>query len=472
MQPVIASPSFFCLLLLLPFLVQSCHSLELTSHFSQHGVSGTVTFHRAAAGDAAAAGKVVVTVRLSVSEEYAGEYSWGVYQFPIDYSVGDYCHSRMLGRRPLVDFDETLGKLILPTPAPEEGVAHDGVIALATDAVELDGADSIWGRSLVLEGPSKTRVCATILPTETTPFRAAEARFASPVAGSVWFTSVSRGDAVETKILSNLFHVRESGASTRHGWSLFISDALATASDLQGNDCDFLQILYDPKNRDGRGCSQKSRAKCKEGDLTGKFGEVKVGKRESMFTKNYHTDLNLALPEFGSGRRALFLVLYDQEHPDSFLACARVRPVEPKVARAKFSEAGIRGKIEFTQSSPFHPVVTSIDLTGLDGRTGGFHVHEFPVPARRSAADNPCSRTRGHYNPFRVDKSVSPAAGTGTFDRYEVGDLSGKYGSLAGKPGVRGRFVDTNLALFGPQSVERRSIVIHASPKPTRWDKV
>ncbi len=67
-----------------------------------------------------------------------------------------------------------------------------------------------------------------------------------------------------------------------------------------------------------------------------------------------------------------------------------------------------------------------------------------------------------------MDKSVSPPAGTGTFDQYEVGDLSGKYGSLKGKNNVVGRFVDPNLSLFGPQSVERRSIVIHNSPKPTR----
>ena len=30
------------------------------------------------------------------------EYSWGVYEFPVDYSVGrDYCDSRMMGRRPI-----------------------------------------------------------------------------------------------------------------------------------------------------------------------------------------------------------------------------------------------------------------------------------------------------------------------------------------------------------------------------------
>ncbi len=450
---------------LFAIFIQSCGAIKLISHFSQHGVSGTVTFHAATSGGDLD-GKTVVTVRLNVAEEYAGEYSWGVYQFPIDYSVSDYCHSRMLGRRPMVSFDETLGKLVLPTQPLEEGAAHDGVVEFATDAVVLEGPDSIWGRSLVLEGPSKTRVCATIFPAEA-PTKTAEARFAAPVAGSVWFTSVSKGDAVETKIMSNLYHTGDNSKSTQHNWRLYISDALASSSDLQGNNCDFLQILYDPKHKDGQDCSEKNPGKCREGDLGGKFGQVRVGKQESMFTKSYHTDLNLELPEL-EGTRSLFLVLYDPDHPDSFLSCAKVREIKTKVSRAKFSDQGITGKIEFSQKSPFQPVVTSIDLKGLDGRTGGFHVHQYPVPPKQSADDNPCLRTRGHYNPFRVDASVSPPAGQGTFDKYEVGDLSGKYGSLKDKNNVVGRFVDPNLALFGPQSIERRSIVIHATPKPTR----
>ena len=66
------------------------------------------------------------------------------------------------------------------------------------------------------------------------------------------------------------------------------------------------------------------------------------------------------------------------------------------------------GSVEFRQSSPFHPVSTRVSLAGLDGGpAGSFHVHEFPVPRKRDAADNPCARTAGHFNPFNVDKSVS-----------------------------------------------------------------
>ena len=52
--------------------------------------------------------------------------------------------------------------------------------------------DSIWGRSIVLEGPGKSRACATIEPVDKSLLRTGEARFAAPVAGSIWFSSLSK----------------------------------------------------------------------------------------------------------------------------------------------------------------------------------------------------------------------------------------------------------------------------------------
>ena len=69
------------------------------------------------------------------------------------------------------------------------------------------------------------------------------------------------------------------------------ADALTGGgSDGTGSSCDFLQLVYESgaKNRDGRGCGEAdeaSRGRCRQGDLGGKFGKVRVGRRESMFTK-------------------------------------------------------------------------------------------------------------------------------------------------------------------------------------------
>ena len=53
--------------------------------------------------------------------------------------------------------------------------------------------------------------------------RTGEARFAAPIGGSIWFSSLSRGDAVETKIYTNLFHNRPPAKSSDHLWQLFIT---------------------------------------------------------------------------------------------------------------------------------------------------------------------------------------------------------------------------------------------------------
>ena len=74
-------------------------------------------------------------------------------------------------------------------------------------------------------------------------------RFASPVAGSIWFTALSKGDAIETKILTNLFHVA-STKSSNHAWQIFITDILDTDNDIQARMFDFftstcfLLLLY------------------------------------------------------------------------------------------------------------------------------------------------------------------------------------------------------------------------------------
>ena len=57
-------------------------------------------------------------------------------------------------------------------------------------------------------------------------------RFSSPVGGSIWFTALSKGDSVETKIMTNLVNVVEA-KSTNNAWQIFITDILDTDSDIQ-----------------------------------------------------------------------------------------------------------------------------------------------------------------------------------------------------------------------------------------------
>ena len=49
----------------------------------------------------------------------------------------------------------------------------------------------------------------------------------------------------------------------------------------------------------------------------------------------------------------------------------------------------------------------------------------------------------------------------GTDDEYEIGDLSGKYGSFLNLTTYDKRHIDYNLPLFGRNSIQGRSVVIH-----------
>ena len=55
--------------------------LDLVASISQRGVRGEIKFTGSDAGDA-----VLVTADLEVSLGSEGEYTWGIYEFPIDYT--------------------------------------------------------------------------------------------------------------------------------------------------------------------------------------------------------------------------------------------------------------------------------------------------------------------------------------------------------------------------------------------------
>jgi Cu/Zn superoxide dismutase len=145
------------------------------------------------------------------------------------------------------------------------------------------------------------------------------------------------------------------------------------------------------------------------------------------------------------------------------------RPLKRKHARSTFTHEGVRGAVAFSQASPFQPVEVDVLLTGLGEGAGSFHIHEYPVPARQDVSDSPCGRTGAHFNPTNFDPSASPKTGEGSFDKYELGDLSGKYGDLTHRDHLQENVLDPTLTLFGPNSIVGRSIVIHKSPVPKRW---
>lgn len=127
----------------------------------------------------------------------------------------------------------------------------------------------------------------------------------------------------------------------------------------------------------------------------------------------------------------------------------------------------LAGKVEIIQQSEYDNSEVEVTFNGLN-QNSGYHVHMTPVEGH---LEFPCEETtlHGHWNPSHIDNKLSPAATTGSLEKYEMGDLSGKFGVLDGLTSYNSAYNDTNLPLFGYESVLGRSIVIHKKEKNTRW---
>ncbi|CAG0892689.1 unnamed protein product, partial [Darwinula stevensoni] len=346
------------------------------------------------------AGPITVSVDLkSHRDREAKEFDWKIYEVPVDYSLRDPCGE--LPEKVYVDLTAALGKLRIPSGNKEFTVRADEIPGFTV----LGREGTIWGRSVVVSGNGVRRSCATI------------------------------------EVLASFRVALGVGASTE--------------------DCRFLQFLFDP---DGKGlhCAGDDPSHCAQGHLSGRLGPVHVGAGEARESRQQFFDPVLVPPE-DDGPRRLYLVLEDEGHPGTFHACAHVRRVPEKAAQAVISAQGVKGTVTLLQENPFVLTKITMDMKGLRGIAGGYHIHEFPVPGVGPdyLTSSPCRETGGHYNPFRVDVSQSPPTGRGSHDAYELGDLSGKHGILEGLDDVKGTAFDTMLPLWGPFSSVGRSIVVH-----------
>ena len=131
------------------------------------------------------------------------------------------------------------------------------------------------------------------------------------------------------------------------------------------------------------------------------------------------------------------------------------------------------GKIVMQQTSEYDTTHVYISFRILHDIASGYGVHEWPVPLQLTADESVCSlgKVGGHYNPFDIGIKTSPPTGTGTPDQYEIGDLTGKYGTYSKLDDLNefdNWFADDNLPLFGKNSVVGRSLVIYKKDG-SRW---
>ena len=226
--------------------------------------------------------------------------------------------------------------------------------------------------------------------------------------------------------------------------------------------------IYDPSSSGSNGCSTANQNQCAIGDLSSKLGDAYFpSSMGSSMGRRAYTDSNL--PLYGDNNVDNLLMVIIPENRDIKPSCGKINVYAARSAKATFSNDGVTGTIEFVQRSPLDSTVTNVNLEGLNSQAGGYHVHMFPVPEREASSQGSmCApeRVSGHFNPFEAEVGIPsspsyPSALSSTYDKYEVGDLSAKYGLLNGLASKSATYTDYNLQLFGQNSIVGRSLVIH-----------
>ncbi|KAL9892126.1 superoxide dismutase family protein Rsod isoform 1-T1 [Glossina fuscipes fuscipes] len=468
-----AITSIFFVLLCLKNATQST-AQHMIAYMSQHGLHGEITFRQINNTH------VEIKSDLETTLQYPDQiWSWMVRKFPVDYNnanTNERCELSKLGEQ-VVGFDDDLEYIILP----------GNETSLWVKEMQLIGEKGIWGKSLVLTEISRNvRVCATITTVQMSVEHMAEARFHTPIAGSVYFRWLAPLDGVagDTLIYADLYHIQSLRSPTdsfkpmtKHNWKIFVTDIFKNDHHRTEDNCNFLQLVFDPSgNGEGKGI----------GDLDSRLGKIPVAKNALRSSQRVvYRDEQLALlpSDLTIPHRTLYLVLFEDQHTENYLACTKIRHVMPLKYKTFVNFAGLKGDVTYTQRSKFDPTFLNFSINAASENSthtvqqfaedvSSFRIHTLPPTPQKYGHPNYCHSTGSLYNPKEIETHVIPPPGFGTQDQYPVGDLSGKLQSrnkhyfhhyqLPGSSSeLNGLYWDVFLPLRGIDSIAHRSLVIY-----------
>ena len=433
----------------------------VVARFNMNGVSGVIKFMQSPRFD----NWTVITVSLSGLDQYPSEtFPWSIHNYPFTTQQRDPCSAASVGghfdpfmasnrpnytamcssNRSLCEVGDLSGKF---ENLPSSNMFH------VDDNLPLYGVHSIVGRSVVIHRSNGDRwVCANVeYPGNVT---VAYSPFRANLIGSIFFIEPYPPMNLST-VFVQLSYISGSLNSTSHNWHVHrnvIGDS---------GDCGDGGPHYNPRgivvdSPDYLYCSPANQTACEIGDLTGKGSQLNFTDSRTI---SFYTDTELPLRINTLGETILrrSVVIHASNAGADRIACANLIEYTPRVAIARFEEDGVTGEIVFSQSSPFSPTAITVKLNGLSSRADGYHVHEFPVDETIPGSSK-CTAAGGHYNPRNIIRNSSSPT---TFDAYEIGDLSGKFGGLIGLNSTNSTYADPYLSLFGIESIVGRSVVIH-----------
>ncbi|KAJ1126000.1 hypothetical protein NDU88_004413 [Pleurodeles waltl] len=330
----------------------------------------------------------------------------------------------------------------------------------------LFGRNSIVGRSIVIHKVDNARLaCGSIgyggeVITGIAVFR-------TMVVGRVIFRQLKSNPYSDLSIYIDLSYSNASALLTyNHNWYV-LEFPISTETDADMKACSSTEGHFNPTRIEvnvnySLHCQPQSPFLCEVGDFAGKHKPLNLTSyARSVHAKAFFTDTTSALSGFASflGKS---LVIYGAGQALTRNACANITLLRPSVGKTGqwFGSKQVEGEFNVSQPVELDPTAISTSFTKLRSICGGYHVHLLPITQNTPEA---CADIliKGHFNPFLINMTLSPSPGTGTVDKYEVGDISGKYGTLAGKDAHFEQYLDSNLPLSGPYSILRRSLVIH-----------
>jgi Cu/Zn superoxide dismutase len=461
---------------------------DTVTRFSRDGVKGYIKFSQESMYD-----PTIIEVNVTGLKNLAGGYH--VHSWPVPQKLGK--------TETVCDGSHVAGHFnpnnIVAANSPSAGTGTpdqyeigdiSGKFGLLTGKSELIttymdynlplyGSNSVIGRSIVIhkQAGGARWVCANIESTDE--MRIAEITFTYPYIGYMVFQqSLQNWYHAETQIYMELDMVAQTGKSSAHKWHVH-TNMVGTDSLVATGRCLSAAGHFNPYEVDLKGnyatqCNPSNPLRCEVGDVANKHGKIDIGTTSEGKQRYFFTDVDLPL----SGPMSIIgksVVIHGANGGGERVSCANIYELPKRVVKVsewrQMASSNVNGYVKVTENSAgcLNGISeTEINVKNLGSQASGLHVHEYPVP---KDGDSPCSpgNVGGHFNPFGVDVNTSPANGAGSDDQYEVGDLSGRYGSPCdGKNNVDMTDMDTNVPLRGPLSIVGRSIVIHKTDA-SRW---